>query len=319
MNKIIVTGAAGYIGGQVAIQLRMAGHQVIGIDTVAPPPGVSGSFARFHMADFAADDTLATIVQHRPDAIIHCAGTSLVGPSMTNPQLYFNNNVVKTLKLLDTMVAHLPETRIIFSSSAAVYGDPVRVPCQETDPTVPISPYGQSKLMIEQAMASYRAAYGLDYIAFRFFNACGADPSGRHGQAPGATHIVARVLEAIQQDRPFELYGNHYATRDGTCVRDYVHIADIANAHILAVDDVVPAGVYNLGTNVGTTNMEIIDMTQQITSRPVAITVKEARPGDPPVLTANADRFTAKVGSWVTKDLEQMITDAWNWYVRPNS
>ena len=320
MKKVIVTGAGGYIGGQISLQLRDAGHQVIGIDLVPAPAGVAKSFTRFHVADFADDSTLQTIVEHRPDAIIHCAGTSLVGPSMTNPQLYYQNNVVKTLRLLDTMVAKLPNTRIIFSSSAAVYGNPVRVPCRETDPTVPISPYGQSKLMIEQAMASYRSAYGLDYIAFRFFNACGADPSRRHGQAPGATHIVARVLEAIRNNTVFDLYGNQYDTRDGTCIRDYVHVADIASAHITAIDSKVTAGVYNLGgypSGLGTSNLEVIAMAQRITSRTVEVAVKPARPGDPATLTADTNKFTTMVGGkWNQYDLETMIQHAWNWYVR---
>ena len=175
MSKIIVTGAAGYIGGQISIALRDAGHQVIGIDLVPAPAHLVTQFTRFHQTDFANDSALQTILEHRPDAIIHCAGTSLVGPSLDNPQEYYNNNVVKTLKLLDMVVDKLSDTRFIFSSSAAVYGVPFMTPCHEIDPCDPISPYGESKLMIEQAMASYRRAYGLNYVAFRYFNACGAD------------------------------------------------------------------------------------------------------------------------------------------------
>lgn len=322
MKKIIVTGAAGYIGGQISLQLRDAGFQVIGIDLCPAPVGIATSFTRFHITDFADETALQTIVEHRPDAIIHCAGTSLVGPSMNNPQLYYQNNVVKTLRLLDTIIAKLPETRIIFSSSAAVYGNPIKVPCKETDLTVPISPYGQSKLMIEQAMASYRAAYGLDYIAFRFFNACGADPSRRHGQAPGATHIVARVLESVNNNTAFDLYGDQYLTRDGTCVRDYVHVSDIANAHILAIDQKVYAGVYNLGgcpSGLGTSNREIIGIAENVTSRSVTVTVKPARPGDPSELTADSTKFTTMVGTWNNYDLKNMIQHAWNWYVRQDT
>jgi UDP-glucose-4-epimerase GalE len=272
MSKIIVTGAAGYIGGQISIALRDAGYQVIGIDLSPAPAHLATQFTRFHQTDFASDTALQTILEHRPDAIIHCAGTSLVGPSLDNPQEYYNNNVVKTLKLLDMVVNKLSDTRFIFSSSAAVYGVPFMTPCHEIDPCDPISPYGESKLMIEQAMASYRRAYGLNYVAFRYFNACGADSSRRHGQAPGATHIIARVLESIKNDQEFTLNGIDYPTRDGTCIRDYVHVEDIARAHVLALDTKVPSGVYNLGSNTGISNREIITAAEAVTSKTDTLT-----------------------------------------------
>lgn len=314
MSKIIVTGAAGYIGGQISIALRDAGHQVIGIDLNPAPAHLVAQFTRFHQLDFASDFALQTILEHRPTAIIHCAGTSLVGPSIANPQEYYNNNVVKTLKLLDMVVAKLSGTRFIFSSSAAVYGVPFMTPCHEIDPCEPISPYGESKLMVEQALASYHRAYDLDYVAFRYFNACGADSSRRHGQAPGATHIIARVLESIKVDQEFTLNGTDYQTRDGTCIRDYIHVEDIARAHVLALDSKIPAGVYNLGSNTGVSNREIISAAEAVTSKTVNVVNGPARDGDPPVLTAEPAKFTEVAGEWKKYTLEDTIQHAWNWY-----
>lgn len=313
---IVVTGAAGYIGGQIVLQLLDAGHQVLGIDAVALTGSVTHENYEFFRGDFALDAALGVIAQHKPTAIIHCAGTSLVGPSMQNPQLYYHNNVAKTLKLLDFVMEHLPRTRVIFSSSAATYGEPVMVPCHEVDPCEPISPYGESKLMIERIMRDYNRAYGLDYVAFRFFNACGADPQARHGQAPGATHIIARVLESLRDNQEFTLNGNNYPTPDGTCVRDYVHVADIAQAHVLALSLVVPSGVYNLGTSTGTSNQEIIAAAERITGRQLKVAKGEQRAGDPPMLTASAAKFDAVRNDWRNYELDDMIQHAWAWYVR---
>jgi UDP-glucose 4-epimerase len=316
--RIVVTGAAGYIGGQIALQLRDAGHEVVGIDRRPCPSHLIDVFTRFVCEDFATDFALSAVVQSLPAAVIHCAGTSLVGPSMTNPADYYNNNVVKTLRLLDVVRRSLPRTRVIFSSSAAVYGVPLLTPCQEVDPAQPISPYGESKLMIEMMLQSYHKAYGLDYVAFRYFNACGADSQGRHGQEPGATHIIARVLESIRDNKEFVLNGIDYPTPDGTCVRDYVHVEDIARAHVLALDSNIAAGVYNLGSNTGTSNREIIDAAQQITGSAAVIQLGKPRHGDPPVLTASAAKFGMAAGSWKLYELDDMIQHAWAWYVRQN-
>ena len=314
MSTVVVTGAAGYIGGQCALQLHDAGHQVIGIDRRPLPQHLQGVM-QFVQADFDSDQSFIKIVETRPDAIIHCAGTSLVGPSIKNPSDYYNNNVVKTLHLLNIVLAAIPKSRFIFSSSAAVYGTPIMTPCHEVDPKEPISPYGESKRMVEQILESYRQAYGLDYVAFRYFNACGADPQGRHGQEPGATHIIARVLESIRDKQEFVLYGNNYPTPDGTCVRDYVHVSDIAQAHIAALDKKIPAGIYNLGSNKGTSNHEILVAAEQITGQSPQVSVGEQRAGDPAVLTASADNFN-QLTTWHNYNLDQMIQHAWNWYVR---
>ena len=312
--NIIVTGAAGYIGGQIALQLRDAGHTVTGIDRRPLPRHLQGTM-NFVQADFDSDQSYVKIIAERPDAIIHCAGTSLVGPSIQKPSEYYHNNVVKTLNLLNIVLNAMPRTRFIFSSSAAVYGEPIINPCHEVDPLQPISPYGQSKMMVEQILESYHQAYGLDYVAFRYFNACGADSQGRHGQEPGATHIIARVLESIRDNKEFVLNGIDYPTPDGTCVRDYVHVEDIARAHIMALDSKITAGVYNLGSNTGTSNREIIDAAQQVTGNAAVIQLGKPRAGDPPMLTASATKFGMAAGSWKRYELDDMIRHAWAWYV----
>jgi len=192
----------------------------------------------------------------------------------------------------------------------------VITPCQEEDPCEPISPYGQSKLMTEWLLRSYRRAYGLDFIAFRYFNACGADSQGRHGQKPGATHIIARVLESLRDDREFTLNGTDYATADGTCVRDYVHVEDIADAHVQAVDRSIAADVYNLGTKTGASNREIITAAEKITGRKLRVVEGGKREGDPAQLTASADRWH-RVSGWSPRfSLSDMISHAWAWYTR---
>ena len=233
--NIIVTGVAGYIGGQVALQLKSAGHVVVGIDRRPLQKHQTGVVDNFVQADFDSDTAYKKLLDVRPEAIVHCAGTSLVGPSIANPAEYYINNVAKTLHLLEFISNAMPKTRLIFSSSAAVYGEPIMTPCHEVDPREPVSPYGESKLMVEMMLESYHRAYELDYVAFRYFNACGADIQARHGQEPGATHIIARVLESLRDNTPFTLYGTNYPTEDGTCVRDYVHVQDIADAHVSAL------------------------------------------------------------------------------------
>ena len=314
--NVIVTGSAGYIGGQVALKLKDAGHTVVGIDRRPLQPHQTSLPDGFVLADFDSDTAFKKLLDIRPDAIVHCAGTSLVGPSIKNPSEYYFNNVAKTLQLLTLVTKAMPRTRIIFSSSAATYGEPVMTPCQEVDPTEPVSPYGESKLMIDMMLQSYHRAYGLDYVSFRYFNACGADPQARHGQEPKATHIIARVLESIRDDQTFTLYGDSYATPDGTCVRDYVHVDDIARAHVIALDQAIPAGIYNLGSNTGTSNREIIAAAERITGQPVTVAAGNQREGDPPVLTASADKFTAVAGAWQQYTLDDMITHAWKWYTK---
>jgi UDP-glucose 4-epimerase len=315
---VVVTGAAGYIGGEISLLLKDAGHTVVGVDR-RPRPGHLGPqqevFDRFVQADFDSDEVYRVLINLQPDAVVHCAGTSLVGPSMTNPSDYWNNNVTKTQHLLNILTTALPRTRFIFSSSAAVYGEPVMIPCHEVDPKEPFSPYGQSKLAVEWMLESYHRAYNLSYVAFRYFNACGADSQSRHGQEPGATHIIARVLESIRDQTEFTLNGVEYATPDGTCVRDYVHVEDIARAHVAALDSIaIPSGVYNLGSASGHSNRQIISAATDITGQTVNVQLGEPRAGDPAVLTADSSKFDQLVSNWRRYNLRDMIAHAWTWY-----
>lgn len=316
MSVVIVTGSAGYIGGQTALLLKDAGHSVYGIDRRDPPKHLLGVCNGFLFQDFASDVALSWIIAKQPDAIIHCAGTSLVGPSVKDPSEYYNNNVAKTLKLLDIVRRSLPKTKFIFSSSAATYGEPMEGACRETDPCIPLSPYGESKLMIDMMLESYHCAYGLDYVSFRYFNACGADPQGRHGQEPGATHLIAKFLEASRDDGQFRIYGNDYPTADGTCIRDYVHVEDIARAHALALHHKIPAGVYNLGSSTGTSVKQVMDRARTIIGKMPYINVDPKREGDPAKLTADPTKFDLVAGAWRHHDLDAVIQHAWNWYVR---
>ena len=317
--KVLVTGAAGYIGGQTAIMLNDQGHEVYGLDWARLPEHLRSlnlfkDFLQFDIASVESQQWIKTI---QPDAIIHCAGTSLVGPSMTNPEEYYENNFVKTKHLLDFLRSINWAGRFIFSSSAATYGTPVMNPCNEVDPAEPISPYGESKLMIEWLLRSYHRAYGLDYVSFRYFNACGADPHARHGQAPGATHIVARILENYLAGKNFVCNGNDYDTPDGTCIRDYVHVADIAQAHIMALNKtLVVADVYNLGTTTGASNLEVIDTANNVIDDELLWGYGPRREGDPAELTADANKFT-KHANWQPKyNLKDTVRHAWNWYNR---
>jgi UDP-glucose 4-epimerase len=315
--RVVVTGAAGYIGGQTVLQLLDAGHSVLAIDRVWQPDHLEHCGAKWLVADFAGEVALRAIRTFQPEAIIHCAGTSLVGPSMMNPAEYYDNNFVKTKRLCNFLIKLEKRPRLIFSSSAATYGNPIMTPCQEVDPAEPVSPYGQSKLMIEWMLKSYQHAYGLDYVAFRYFNACGADSQARHGQRAGATHIIARVLEAIRDNTgQFVLNGTDFETEDGTCVRDYVHVEDLATAHVMAMDQKIPSGVYNLGTNTGYSNLQILHGAIGVTRQDLSYNTGPRRAGDPAQLTADATKFMT-VSSWKPQyQLEDILRHAWAWYTR---
>ena len=315
MKTVIITGAGGYIGGQTAIKFASNNWKVVGIDRKHPSKHIESYFSKFMISDCSSEESLYLIQQTRPDAIVHCAGTSLVGPSVKNPALYYQNNFVATKVLLDFLVENEINTHVIFSSSASVYGEPIMPHCMEADPPLPLSPYGDSKLMGEMMLKSYAHAYGLKYTAFRYFNVCGADSEGRHGQASGATHIIARIMEAITKEQDFTLYGNDYPTSDGTCIRDYVHVDDIAQAHLLAVEKST-FGVYNLSTSTGNSNKEIVDTALKISGSNININKGPIRPGDPAVLTGSSDLFR-NASKWEpVYKLEDIIQHAWNWYNR---
>lgn len=312
--NVLVTGASGYIGGQTVLSLRENGHVVIGLDRNPLPLNLQDSCEIFYNQDIDHIANCDLVRSHKIDAIVHCAGSSLVNPSLQHPETYYQNNFVKTKRMLDYLVTeNHTQVRFVFSSSAAVYGEPVMVPCHEEDPPLPISPYGESKLMTEMMLAAYHRAYRIEYVTFRYFNACGADSLGRHGQAAGATHIISRLLESVRDSTEFVLYGTDFATEDGTCVRDYVHVEDIAQAHVMALGP-VPSGVYNLGTSTGYSNKQIVDRVRHIVNQDFPVSTGPARSGDPAVLTASADRWN-RVSGWEPKyDIDNVIQHAWNWY-----
>ena len=315
MKTVIITGASGYIGGQTAIKFASNNWKVVGIDCKHPPKHLETYFSKFMISDCSSEESLYLIQQTKPDAIVHCGGTSLVGPSIKNPAPYYQNNFVATKVLLDFLVENKIDAHVVFSSSASVYGEPIMPPCMEEDPPLPLSPYGESKLMVEMMLKSYAHAYGLKYTAFRYFNVCGADSEGRHGQAPGATHIIARIMESITKEQDFTLNGNDYPTPDGTCIRDYVHVDDIAQAHLLATEKST-FGLYNLSTGTGNSNKEIVDNALASSASNISINKGPGRPGDPAVLTGSSKRFANETGWKPKHNLESIIKTAWNWYTR---
>ena len=317
MKTVIVTGAAGFIGGQTVLRFKEAGYRVIGIDRRPCPEHLCNVADEFWRIDFVDTNCLHMVSKADPVAIIHCAGTSLVGPSVTDPEVYYENNFVKTKQLLDYLKANrLTNIKVVFSSSAAVYGEPVMVPVSEEDPTAPISPYGESKLMVELMLKSYYHAYHQQYVAFRYFNVAGADPTGLHGNAKGGTHIMSRLLESVKEGTEFVLYGTNYPTPDGTCIRDYIHVSDLVEAHFMAVENNNIVGVFNLSNDHGVSNKEVIAAVETVTGIHPVISTGAARPGDPAELTARAENFKSATGWHPRYGLTDMLTHAWTWYNR---
>ena len=322
--RVLVTGGAGYIGSIVAERLLHAGDDVHVYDDLstghraAVPPG-----AVLTEADLADGPALRRALEHA-DAVVHMAAVSLVGESVRNPARYYHQNVTLGLALLDAM-RDVGTPRLVFSSSAAVYGEPDRTPVDEDAPTRPSSPYGETKLALERALPWYAHAYGLRAVSLRYFNAAGASPRAGEDHEP-ETHLVPRVLRAAMgEGPPVQVFGDDYPTRDGTGVRDYVHVVDLAEAHALALrsldasDGMRPAGarVYNLGCGGdGWTVREVIAAAEAVTGRPVPVQVAPRRDGDPAVLVASSARARAELG-WQPRHgtLEQMIGSAWAWRV----
>lgn len=315
MNEtILITGASGYIGGCTVLRLSDLGYNVIGLDKKEPSNIIKSACKDFYICDFEEISNMNIL--NSVDTIIHCAALIQVGESVQKPSDYYENNYVKTKKLLDYLIeSELHKSiRVIISSTAAIYGEPITVPCVETDYPLPINPYGESKLMLEMTLKAYHQAYGLDYVIFRYFNAAGADRLGRHGQSSGATHIIARLLESIINNTTFTLNGVNYPTKNGTCIRDYVHVEDIVDSHMLAIDRYIPVGIYNLGSNIGTSNKEIIDTVIKVTGHNPTIVIGSSRAGDSSELTASADKWN-KISGWSPqRNLIDIVTDAWKWY-----
>ncbi len=316
--NVLVTGGAGYIGSVVADELLKAGHAVTVYDSLvhghraAVPAGT-----RFVQGDILDDSALGrAMAEGRFDAVMHFAAFIEAGESMREPGQFFRNNVSGSLNLIEATVAHsIP--RFVFSSSAGVYASK-DTPLVEDDPLGPVSVYGQTKLMIEQMLDWYHRIHGLHYAALRYFNAAGASPSGERGEAHAPeTHIIPLTLQvALGQRAKIAIFGDDYPTRDGTCVRDYIHVTDLAQAHILALQALDEGSrVYNLGNGLGFTVKEVIETCRQVTGHPIPAEIGPRRPGDPAELVAGSAKIRRELG-WKPQypDLHTIVEHAWEWH-----
>ncbi|GJM08945.1 MAG: UDP-glucose 4-epimerase GalE [Lysobacteraceae bacterium] len=318
-NRILVTGGAGYIGSHACKALQTAGYEPVVFDNLiyGHPWAVKwGPLIRGDLAD--PQQIEAALDEVKPAAVMHFAAYAYVGESVTNPAKYYRNNVVGSLNLLDAMRNRSIES-LVFSSTCASYGIPRVTPIDESHPQNPINPYGRSKLMIEQAMADYSAAYGLRCVALRYFNAAGADPEAEIGEDHSPeTHLIPLVLMAAAGIRDsITVFGRDYDTDDGTCVRDYVHVSDLAQAHVLALqalDQGAESAVYNLGNGTGFSVQQVIDACQRVTGRPIKVVDGPRRAGDPPRLVGDASKIINDLG-WSPRyaDLDTIVETAWNW------
>ncbi|HEX3407484.1 MAG TPA: UDP-glucose 4-epimerase GalE [Caulobacteraceae bacterium] len=321
MGTILVTGGAGYIGSHTCKALARAGHTPVTFDNLSRGFEHAVKWGPFERGDILDAERLGeAIARHRPDAVVHFAAFAYVGESMLDPGLYFRNNVVGTLGLLDAMRAH-GVNRIVFSSSCTTYGARTSEPITEARPQAPVDPYGRSKWMVEQILRDYAAAYGLNAVALRYFNAAGADPDGEIGEDHDPeTHLIPVLLDAAVKGAPFMINGDDYDTVDGTCVRDYVHVSDLAEAHVLALRALErdPGFVaYNLGTGRGFSIREIIDAASRRLGRTVEVSVGPRRPGDLDATTAVAALAERELG-WTPRlsNMDDIIDTAWRWRLR---
>ena len=315
--RVLVTGGAGYIGSVVAEELVKDGHEVTVYDDLSKGHRAAAHpAAKFYEAGLADGETIRrALSERRIEAVIHMAASSLVGESVGQPSKYYQNNVVAGLALLDAM-RDCGVTRLVFSSTAATYGEPEKQPIEETDPTEPTNPYGESKLAFERAMRWYEGAYGLRYASLRYFNAAGATERCGEQHDP-ETHIIPIVLQAAAGRRAHvEVYGDDYPTRDGTCLRDYIHVVDLARAHILALSILGErSAIYNLGCGGdGYTVNEVIDTARRVTGREINARVGPRRPGDPAALVASSQKIKRELG-WQPQfqDLGLIVESAWRW------
>ncbi|HLH82837.1 MAG TPA: UDP-glucose 4-epimerase GalE [Trebonia sp.] len=313
--KLLVTGGAGYIGGVVAAKLAESGHQVTVLDDLstghadAVPPG-----AAFIRGTIRAEAKAA--LGGGTDAVLHFAASSLVGESVADPAKYWSNNLGGTLALLDAM-RDAGTARIVFSSTAAVYGEPEQTPVTETAPTRPTSPYGASKLAVDTALAEYARLHGFGAVSLRYFNVAGAFRTAAGGwlgeRHSPETHLIPSVLGDGKTQPSVRINGTDYPTPDGTCVRDYIHVSDLADAHLLALGACEPGRhrVYNLGNGAGFSVREVIDVCREVTGREIVAEEGPRRAGDPAILVASSERIQAELGWRATRDLRAMVADAW--------
>ena len=318
---ILVLGGAGYIGSHTVYELIDKGADVVIVDNLetgyieAVHPK-----ARFYQGDIRNRSFIDSVFdKEKIDAVIHFAANSLVGESMENPLKYYDNNVGGTKVLLESMVAHKVD-KIVFSSTAATYGEPERIPILETDKTVPTNTYGETKLSMEKMFYWTEKAHGLKYVSLRYFNACGAHISGKIGEAHNPeSHLIPLILQVPNKQRDaIKIFGEDYNTKDGTCIRDYIHVTDLAQAHILAVEYLIkgnPSNIFNLGNGIGFTVKEVIETARKVTGDPIKAEMSPRRAGDPAVLIASSEKAKTVLG-WKPEhaDLEEIIASAWNWH-----
>ena len=318
---ILVLGGAGYIGSHTVYELIDAGKEVViadnletgHIEAVHPK-------AKFYQGDIRDRAFVDSVFDNEQiDGVIHFAANSLVGESMTNPLKYYDNNLCGTKVLLESMVAHGID-KIVFSSTAATYGEPERVPILETDRTEPTNCYGETKLSMEKMFKWTGLAHGLRFVSLRYFNACGAHVSGKIGEAHNPeSHLIPLILQVPNGKREFiSIFGDDYDTKDGTCIRDYIHVTDLAQAHILAMDYLMKGGesnIFNLGNGVGFTVKEVIDTAREVTGHPIPAKTTPRRAGDPAQLIASSEKARTVLG-WHPEhaDLREIIETAWNWH-----
>jgi len=319
--KVLVCGGAGYIGSHMCKVLSEAGHDVTVFDNLSTGHADAVRWGRFIQGDLlSVEDIEKAFADSHFEAVMHFCARSLVGESMTRPDLYYQNNVGGTLNLLDAMVRH-KVNRFIFSSTAAVYGNPEYTPIDERHPTAPINPYGRTKLMAEALFSDYDRAFGIKSVSLRYFNAAGADPGGMLGEHhEPETHLIPNILLSVRKgsSHPLKVFGNNYPTPDGTCVRDYIHVLDICDAHLRALQylaDQDRSNIFNLGNGTGFSVMEVIHCAEKVTGREIPYSIDSARPGDPPVLVASSVK-AREVLSWAPRfaELDAIIKTAWSWH-----
>jgi UDP-glucose 4-epimerase len=319
-QTILVIGGAGYIGAHMCKDLLRAGYDLLILDDLSRGHRDLIAGGTFYEGDLGDGALLKKIFRaHKVDAVMHFAAYSLVGESVEQPLAYYRNNVARTVELLDAMVQHGVK-RFIFSSTAAVYGEPVTVPIDENHPRQPTNPYGTSKVTVEHMLADCQRAYGLQYVSLRYFNAAGADASGEIGERhEPESHLIPLVLQvATGQRESIKIFGTDYPTPDGTCLRDYVHVNDLTQAHLLALRHLLAGGgstVYNLGNSIGYSVREVIETARRITGHPIPAVTAARRPGDPAQLIADSAKIRREL-NWEPRyeDLASIIQAAWVWH-----
>ena len=323
-HTVLVTGGAGYIGSHAVKALRAAGHQAVIYDNLSAGHREAACGAPLIVGDIGDGAAVRRAIRDSgATAVMHFAAWLSVADSMSDPAGYYRNNVMGTLATLEAMAAERCSL-FVFSSSCATYGEPIETPIRETHPTAPINPYGQTKLAVEQMLPHFERAFGIRSVALRYFNAAGADPDGELGEDHSPEiHAIPRALEAARSGQPFAIFGEDYPTPDGTCVRDYIHVADLADAHVRALSWLARGGassIYNVGTERPTSVKDVIAAVERVTGHTVTRRSAPRRPGDPAVLYASAERIRADFG-WTPArpDIDTIVADAWRWHsAHPN-